>query len=353
LEWAAIGLVWRAIVRRRNTITAPVLNVISPDFRLLRFATARFAAAQRLPAWSAIIAAKLLQMHIVYSGKKTFHVNVMLRALHEIRIATGEIGESISTRTADIVAADNDDLFMLISLDGKFSVTYGAAKINVQSGDAVFFSCTQELAITAPETIRVLALRIPFATLARYGSPRDLSATRLIPRLTSNLTLLVRYASTLFEDDDIAMTPGAAMVVVEHIVDLVALTLGGQRDAAEWGAPRDEAARLRLIKADILRNLTWRDLSVGRLANRHGLSTRQLYRLFERGGETFAEFVLEQRLAAAHRMMLGPRFADHSISAVALQCGFGDISYFNRSFRAKYGMTPSAVRTAATQGGES
>ena len=35
------------------------------------------------------------------------------------------------------------------------------------------------------------------------------------------------------------------------------------------------------------------------------------------------------------------------ISSVAFDCGFGDVSYFNRAFRRRYGMAPSDVRAWA------
>jgi AraC-like DNA-binding protein len=39
-----------------------------------------------------------------------------------------------------------------------------------------------------------------------------------------------------------------------------------------------------------------------------------------------------------------PAYADWTISAIAFDAGFGDLSYFNRAFRRHYGETPSAVR---------
>jgi AraC-like DNA-binding protein len=35
-----------------------------------------------------------------------------------------------------------------------------------------------------------------------------------------------------------------------------------------------------------------------------------------------------------------------NITAVAHESGFGDISYFNRAFRRRYGVAPSEVRAA-------
>jgi AraC-like DNA-binding protein len=48
-------------------------------------------------------------------------------------------------------------------------------------------------------------------------------------------------------------------------------------------------------------------------------------------------------------MLVDLRFGDRSISAVAYEAGFGDLSYFNRTFRRRYGATPSDVRHGATR----
>jgi AraC-like DNA-binding protein len=66
--------------------------------------------------------------------------------------------------------------------------------------------------------------------------------------------------------------------------------------------------------------------------------------LFETDGVTFSEHVLRQRLARAHRMLSDPGFGSLTISAIALAAGFGDLSYFNRTFRRRFGATPSELR---------
>ena len=40
--------------------------------------------------------------------------------------------------------------------------------------------------------------------------------------------------------------------------------------------------------------------------------------------------------------------SDSGLGTIALASGFGDISYFNLSFRTRFGMTPSDARVAAT-----
>jgi AraC-like DNA-binding protein len=107
------------------------------------------------------------------------------------------------------------------------------------------------------------------------------------------------------------------------------------------------AARLHAIKEDIAGHLDQPDLSVLALAERHHCTPRFVQRLFEMEGTTFTEYVLSRRIARAHGMLTDPRYAREKISAVAYDCGFGDISYFNRTFRRHYGAAPSEVRAQA------
>jgi AraC-like DNA-binding protein len=68
--------------------------------------------------------------------------------------------------------------------------------------------------------------------------------------------------------------------------------------------------------------------------------------LFESEGTTFSRFLLDQRLARAHRMLSDPRLAERTISALAYEAGFGDLSHFNRAFRRCYGESSSDVRAS-------
>jgi AraC-like DNA-binding protein len=137
----------------------------------------------------------------------------------------------------------------------------------------------------------------------------------------------------------------AQRLVARHLVDLVSLALQAGGDATEFAKRRGlAAARLAAIKADIARNLTDPDLSVTGVASRHHITPRYVHMLFEGQGITFTGYVIAERLARACRMLADHRFASKSISAIALGAGFGDLSYFNRCFRRRYGMTPSDIR---------
>jgi AraC-like DNA-binding protein len=66
----------------------------------------------------------------------------------------------------------------------------------------------------------------------------------------------------------------------------------------------------------------------------------------QRTGSTAAPFVLARRLELAHDRLRDPRFATRTIAAIAGDVGFGDLSYFNRTYRHHFHTTPTATRSA-------
>jgi AraC-like DNA-binding protein len=160
------------------------------------------------------------------------------------------------------------------------------------------------------------------------------------------LRLLMAYVKAL-EELPLA-TPGLRELAVKHVQDLLAAVSGGAGEANAIGNSGGvRAARLAVIKADVAEHTVDRNLSLKALAARQQLTPRYVQKLFEAEGITFSEFVLGQRLARAYGMLSDSRYAQRTISSIAFAAGFGDLSYFNRAFRARYGATPTDVREAA------
>jgi AraC-like DNA-binding protein len=243
------------------------------------------------------------------------------------------------------------DLVLSVNFGGGGVVRFGRGREVIQRpGDAVLRSCAEPNAgrpVITRERGRFCALRVPRAALAPLVTNIDDAVLRLIPAGTGALKLLVNYIGML-EDDEALATPMLRRLVVTQIYDLAALAIGATRDAAAIAEGRGvRAARLRAIKADIAEHLAQGDLTVATVASRQRISESYVRKLFESEGSSFSEWVLGERLIRAHRMLTDPRFAGRSIASVAFDAGFGDVSYFNRSFRRRFGATPSETRAEA------
>jgi len=131
------------------------------------------------------------------------------------------------------------------------------------------------------------------------------------------------------------------------VYDLAALAIGATLDGTALAGSRGlRAAQLAAIKADINTHLADPDLTLTAVAARQRLRPRSLQGLFADHSTSFSEFVLEARLTLAHRLLSDPRWDDRNISSIAFEAGFGDLSYFNRGFRRRYGARPSDIRAA-------
>jgi AraC-like DNA-binding protein len=140
-------------------------------------------------------------------------------------------------------------------------------------------------------------------------------------------------------------SPAASEAVTDHLCDLLALSLGATADARDQAQERGlQAARLNAVKKHLERHLADAQLSPDAVATQFRMSSRTLQRLFEREQTTFSEFLLARRLDHAYGLLGDPRERRRSIAEIALDCGFGDVSYFNRTFRERYDATPSDVR---------
>jgi AraC-like DNA-binding protein len=196
-----------------------------------------------------------------------------------------------------------------------------------------------------------VALRLPRAQLQPLVSGVDDLLLRRIPYKAEALQLLTSYLKAA-AGLDAAKSRRLQHLVVNHVYDLLALAVGATRGASEMAQGRGvRAARLHAIKEDIARSLDCGDLSVTMPADRHNCTPRLAQRLFESEGTTFTDYVLAQRLARAHRHLTDPRRDGEKVSTIAYDCGFGDVSYFNRVFRRQYGATPSDIRAQSQSGG--
>ena len=81
-----------------------------------------------------------------------------------------------------------------------------------------------------------------------------------------------------------------------------------------------------------------------RVARRLGISTRYSHHLLQETGTSFAERVQTLRLEKAFSLLSGEAGASRNVSEAAYGAGFSDLSHFNRLFRGRYGLTPTAAR---------
>ena len=276
-------------------------------------------------------------------------IRVTVRALPGLGACIGAFSPIHGRRTRELIADGNDDITLWMCPEGGSVISQCGRELTHRGGDAVLLSTSDTLSTTMVRRSHHVSVSLPRKVMLTMVPDLEDAFARSVPKESEQLRLLKSYVGGLEQDLGLA-TPELCHLVVSHVHDLAAVALGASRDVARVAETQGvRAARLRAIKTDVLQALGDHDLTVTAIAARQHVTPRYVQMLFESEGTTFSRFLLLQRLAVAHRMLCDPGSADRTVSAIAFEAGFGDLSHFNRDFRRRYGGSPSDVRADAVR----
>lgn len=250
------------------------------------------------------------------------------------------------TRTTRHIARDGTADYCLLINTGTapMSGTFRSRPVSIAPGAAALQTFGEPLSLSGGVHNSWASLVLPRAALTSAFAGIDDLVSREIGRDNEALGLLVRYCQMIAAGPALlseAMTRHAT----ETVIDLVGLATSANGDDAERAGLRGlRAARLRAVLAAIRRGFTEPAISAERVARELNLSVRYVHDLLQETGTDFSGQVLELRLQRVRAMLADPRCGEMRIAAIALAAGFSDISYFNRSFRRRFGCAPSAAR---------
>lgn len=277
---------------------------------------------------------------------KPLTLNITQWALPGMGIMSGTLrGVRTHVRPRPFAPTGVENIFLDLSWGGASVIKRCGERTVVSGGDAsVAIRGAKGYTIARPGQVQFMGLRLPLVALAPLVSDLDRLEVRMIYRGNPALKLLRRYVRAITKDGALT-TFELQRAAVSHVYDLSALALATTTNASQLAQNRGvRAARLEVIKADISAHLDDEGLGVVLVAYRQGITVRYLQKLFEADGTSFSEFVISQRLAKAYHLLTSPASSKLTISSIAYNVGFKDLSYFNRAFRRRYGLTPSDVR---------
>lgn len=111
--------------------------------------------------------------------------------------------------------------------------------------------------------------------------------------------------------------------------------------AAPSGASRKHADKIKAVLSYVDVHYA-EEISIESMASLCFYSKSYFMKFFKESmGVSFISYLKDYRLEIAARMLLA---ADDNILDISSACGFDNLSYFNRSFKKKYGVTPGRYR---------
>jgi len=254
-------------------------------------------------------------------------------------------------RTSTHVGRDaRDDVLIGFNLGGAGFGHAGGRNQEIPVGRAFLSTNGEPVVNNIDKRATVVGLAVPRSRLAPIVRDADTLLPRLLPPNNAAAQHLQRYATFLLADATPFDDARLRHRIETTLLDLIVLALDARGDACHLARNRGlQRARLDAIKIYVRDHIGISDLSVAKVADFHRVTPRYLHLLFEAETKTFSEYVHEQRLKEAHRLLTSPVHQNLKVSDIAFAVGFGELSTFYRLFRRAFGSTPSDVRATALQ----
>ena len=307
----------------------------------------------RLDAWLTLYDTFYTELEIVKAEDRPFFVRFAAAQVGQVRLGRieGSFTRVARTAAATETAKNNDFLIAMNIAPSRLFYAQAGREVTLEPGSAVLCTNAQPGVVEAEDVVSWMFVGIPEQAMREcHAGAVDLIGRPFDPA-NPNLRQLDRYVTMLLGADDIPDDAALTAQIESSLHDLVALACDfeqGMASIVRMGSTR--GAQFRNVLAEIRTSFMRPDFSPTDVCRKLQLSPRYLQALLTESGESFTERVIELHLQEARRRLTRAASRSIKVGEIAYTSGFSDLSYFNRRFKARFGMTPGEWRAAKTEG---
>jgi AraC family transcriptional activator of tynA and feaB len=273
-----------------------------------------------------------------------FWARISGRSFGDLRFAAFNSSSHDIVRSKEhLASAPADNYLISLQRKGQCQITQGSDAFLLNAGEIAIVDGQEPFRVTFPSTVsRILAV-VPKKTLDARAPWLRKMRQRKLP-MDSKFADLTRLHLLQLANGNQELADSEVSLLTDSLCNLLAVSFARESSAGDW-LP---APQLAAILAFCRQNLGNPDLSPHRVAAQFGMSVRTLHLRFERVGQTFSRWVIDNRLEASRIALRDPNQRETSISEIAYRWGFNDLSHFDKVFRARFDQTPRDWRNRKT-----
>lgn len=234
-------------------------------------------------------------------------------------------------------------LKVLWQLGGATRLQHSRRTSVIGAGQWAVYDTSRPYAFEATDGSHFQMVLIPISELQRRGLSLVESCLGM-PLQRTGMVEVARSALAGLLAGDVDICTQGQSVLQDSILALLGAAVSNVASAQD----REERLtnrRLELVHRYIDGHFTRTTLRADEVAAACGLSRRTLYLLFRSNGMTPHTYIMQRRLDRARELLQAVN-ERRTLTEIAFELGFADLSHFSRAFSARYGMSPSMWRSA-------
>jgi AraC-like DNA-binding protein len=300
------------------------------------WSTDAIGAPERFSYWQDVVCRAVFGISIEASPEQ-FSAKLAAKSTGSLRFARSEsTGHRIARSHRDI-AASADHYSIYLQIGGRTTTSMSGQTFELNAGDVAVFD--GRLPFRALHGGRRAIAVVPRAMVERRAPWLRNSPPRAFSANSSYVDLIRGHLLELSAADS-ALSESAISVLTDNLCNLVALATANDLTPGRLPSELQTEALLAFCR----QNLHNTDLSPQLAADHLGISIRTVHSRFRHIGQTFGQWVLNNRLDACGMALRDEKQRQSNISEIAYRWGFNDLSHFNRAFRARFRMAPGEWR---------
>ena len=325
-----------------QAVSAPLV----PRGAVLFDSMAGVTSGGQLRAWRDFMSGRLAEFDYYPNNDVPFYGHVISMDIGPIRVNRVDCSGGRWSRMPVHLADGREDYNLCMSIDSRYRLMQGGADVVRQPGDFVLIDKARPSECVVDTSGADYQIVLPRSAVQENRRGKDPSLETAIDGGSQPLRLLRAYITSIFASSQDLTDPVISRKVGDHLLDLALLGLSPTRDVEHQANNRGlKAARLAVVLSEINKRFCDPAICPQSVAAAVNISPRYLFQLLEERGLAFSKLVIELRLKRAYGLLNDYRNDHLRIGQIAYDCGFNDLSYFNRTFRARFGDAPGAVRT--------
>lgn len=300
-------------------------------------------AADSFDHWQAVVSETLTAVTMQPSpGRGPFNAEITVSKLGmRSTIASFHSSAHRIVRTdRNLIDADTESVLLSLQLSGVAEVTQGKEEFLLGPCEVGLVDLRRPFSINFPHDVRRVVAIVPQLGL-------DIRSVSVGGRVSGPYGEML--GTHLLRMHEVAhLSEREASLLSCNIQNLLQLALHGGRESEFPVLPSRPTNRIAgKIAAYIDEHWTDPSLTANKAAQALGLSSRSVHAALQRIDTTFSELTLEKRLLESRARFSDASLIDRKICDLVYDCGFGDLSHFNRMFKQRFGDTPRQVRAKA------
>jgi len=306
------------------------------------FSTENYEPRHCFEAWRDAVCSRLINAKAQRTQATAFSGSFTYSTLAEVDIAwhTSHTG-LIWQRTPQCIRQHPaNDYYIGLLRSGHGQLAQHEHRSQLNAGDLVIYDAAIPFSF-AMEQAELNIIRLPRHAFDK-STPgiSAMAGARLDPK-RPGINTLKQMMTEAFHYNSDTESDGHTAQFANTLLDLVAAAINLQK--SEHTHQPDLYARM----VAWLKQHMYHPITVAELANAHHVSSRTVSRLFAAQGTTPMNTLWQLRLTASRKALLEGRA--RSITEVAIDHGFKDVSHFSQAFRKAFGCSPTSVtkKTAA------